>query len=132
MNEILKKRLLRKLDALPEPQLYQVLDYIEFLESKYAPGRAADPGGLQRFAERVEDRLRARAVIPEVMSGTMRMFGTAGRLLDGLSQAGRGLVEGVEGGLARPAPAPPPRVLEQDPSGEADREDASDTGARGA
>lgn len=100
MNEILRKRLLRKLEVLPEPQLYQVLDYIEFLESKYAPGRAAQPLGIQRFAERVEDRLRARSVLPELMSGTMRVFGTAGRVLEGIGEAGRGLIEGVESGLA--------------------------------
>ena len=109
MNEILRKRLLRKLETLPDMQLYQVLDYIEFLESKYATARAAEPGGLQRFAERMEDRLRARAVLPEVMSGTMKVFGTAGRLLDGISEAGRGIVEGVETGLRtaprKPAPA---------------------------
>lgn len=128
MNEILRKRLLRKLDVLPEAQLYQVLDYIEFLESKYAPGRAQEPGGLQRFAERVEDRLRARSLIPEVMSGAMKVFGTAGRLLDGISEAGRGLVEGVEGGLVRPAGPRPSSPASEDPH----EEESTDAGSRGA
>ena len=124
MNEILRKRLLRKLETLPDAQLYQVLDYIEFLESKYATSRAAEPGGLQRFAERMEDRLRARAVLPEVMSGTMKVFGTAGRLLDGISEAGRGIVEGVETGLRPPAPRRPPAAPE------AERRDAGMDTAR--
>ncbi|HUH13025.1 MAG TPA: DUF2281 domain-containing protein [Longimicrobiales bacterium] len=115
MNEILRKRLLRKLDTLPDAQLYQVLDYIEFLESKYATAKAPDPGGLQRFAERMEDRLRARSVLPEVMSGTMKVFGTAGRLLDGISEAGRGIVEGVETGLRAPPAAPPPSTAARPP-----------------
>ena len=34
MNEILQERLRRKLDTLPDEKAYQVLDYIEFLESK--------------------------------------------------------------------------------------------------
>ena len=29
MNEILRDRLLRKLDALPDDKAYQVLDYVE-------------------------------------------------------------------------------------------------------
>ena len=53
MHDVMRKRLWRKLEALPEEQLYQVLDYIEFLESKYAPGAAAEPGSLQRFAGHV-------------------------------------------------------------------------------
>jgi len=37
MNDILRERLIRKLDTLPEEKIYQILDYIDFLESKYAP-----------------------------------------------------------------------------------------------
>ncbi len=37
MNDILRERLVRKLDTLPEEKIYQILDYIDFLESKYAP-----------------------------------------------------------------------------------------------
>ena len=36
MNDILRERMLRKLETLSEERAYQVLDYIEFLESKYA------------------------------------------------------------------------------------------------
>jgi|SRR5690606_35368370 len=89
MHDVMRKRLWRKLEALPEEQLYQVLDYIEFLEAKYAPGAASAPGGLQRFAERVEDRMRARALAPRVMGGTMTLLGAAGRLIDGITQTGK-------------------------------------------
>src|SRR5690606_41280311 len=89
MLDIMRKRLWRKLEALPDEQLYQVLDFIEFLESKYAPGAAAEPGGLQRFAQRVEDRMRARAVSPRVMGGAMTPLGAARRGLDGIAQTGR-------------------------------------------
>ena len=34
MNQILRDRLQRKLEVLSEEKAYQVLDYIEFLESK--------------------------------------------------------------------------------------------------
>ena len=40
MNEQLKQRIMRRLETLADERGYQVLDYVEFLESKYA-SRAA-------------------------------------------------------------------------------------------
>jgi hypothetical protein len=53
MNDILRERLIRKLDTLPEEKIYQILDYIDFLESKYAPKPSTAPNPLKRFAEGV-------------------------------------------------------------------------------
>ena len=89
MHEILRDRLMRKLNVLPEAQLYQVLDYIEFLESKYAPGRARRPDSLQRFAERLEDGMRMRNVAPRVISGTVGLMGTARKVVQGVADAGK-------------------------------------------
>ena len=36
MNDLLKQRLTRLLEALDDEKCYQVLDYIEFRNSKYA------------------------------------------------------------------------------------------------
>ena len=36
MHDALRQRLIRKIESLPDEQVYQILDYIEFLESKYA------------------------------------------------------------------------------------------------
>ena len=33
MNDILRERLIRKLESLSEDRIYQILDYIDFLES---------------------------------------------------------------------------------------------------
>jgi hypothetical protein len=45
MNAYLRDKLLQKLETLSDERGYQVLDYVEFLESKYAerqvPGTAA-------------------------------------------------------------------------------------------
>ncbi|HSM37015.1 MAG TPA: hypothetical protein VK837_11505 [Longimicrobiales bacterium] len=101
MHEILRKRILRRLEALPEGKLYQILDYIEFVESRYGEP-SAPPTGLQSFAERLEDRMRARSVVPSVMSGTMKVFGAAGKVLDEVSSVGRGFVEGIGEGLGPP------------------------------
>ncbi|HEY8468536.1 MAG TPA: DUF2281 domain-containing protein [Longimicrobiales bacterium] len=109
MHDVMRKRLLRKLEALPEAQLYQVLDFIEFLEAKYAPGVAPEPTGLQRFAERVEDRMRARAISPRVMGGAMALLGAAGRVLDGIAQTGRELFGGGPPAAKPEPPAEGPR-----------------------
>ena len=36
MNDVLAERIRRKLEILSDEQAYQVLDYVEFLESRYA------------------------------------------------------------------------------------------------
>src|SRR2546426_11729468 len=87
MNEILLERLRRKLEALPEERAYQVLDYIEFLESKYAERPAGAPG-FQKVAETLEDTLRAGRGPVRIIKGTMDAVGKAGKFLEGLAAAG--------------------------------------------
>jgi hypothetical protein len=96
MHDALRERLWRRLEVLPEAQLYQVLDYIEFLESKYAPGRSAPPSALQKFAERLEDGMRLRNVAPQVISGTVGLMGTAQKVIRGVSDAGRELLDAID------------------------------------
>jgi hypothetical protein len=91
MEDVTRKRIMRMLEQLPEEQLYQVLDYIEFLELKYARQAGRKPDAFQRFAERVEDQLRVRSVAPKAMKGTMRIMSTAGRVLEGVRELGQDL-----------------------------------------
>ena len=42
MNEHLRDRILRKLETLSDERGYQVLDYVEFLESRYAERAVAE------------------------------------------------------------------------------------------
>lgn len=118
MDDITRERVWRKLQVLPDAQLFQVLDYIEFLEAKYAPRRATEPTGIQRFAERLQDRLRGRSVAPEYITGAVGILGMARRAVEtgrevvsGVVQTGLGVVdEVVEAGrelLSEPAPAHP-------------------------
>lgn len=95
MEEVTRKRIVRMLERLPEEQLYQVLDYIEFLELKYARAAARKPDAFQEFAERVEDQLRVRSLAPKAMKGTMRLMSGAGRVLDGVRDIGKGLTEPI-------------------------------------
>jgi len=96
VNDVLAERVRRKLDAMPDEQAYQVLDYIEFLESKYAPGRSLPPSALQKFAERLEDGMRLRNVAPKVISGTVGLMGTANKMIQGVQDAGRELLKGLD------------------------------------
>jgi len=91
MNEILRERLLRKLETLPDDKAYLVLDYVEFLESKYAE-RPAGAAPFQRVAETLEDTLRAGRVPVNIIKGTMDAVGKAGKLLERVA-AGKAAVE---------------------------------------
>ncbi len=104
MHDILRERLWRNLEALPEDKLYQVLDYIEFLASKYnrEPVRAGSP--FQRFGDRLQDHLRMNGVGLGVIRGTLEAVGTADRVMSDLADAGRTILRGVEEGL-KPRPS---------------------------
>jgi hypothetical protein len=92
MHDVLKERVWRTLQTLPQDQVYQVLDFMEFLEAKYAKEQARQPDALQKFAERLEDGLRVRSVAPRVISGTVGLLGTARRVLRTVSDAGRDII----------------------------------------
>ncbi len=92
MEEVTRKRIMRKLEELPEEQLYQVLDYIEFLAVKYARETGRKPDAFQQFAERLEDQMRVRSLAPKAMKGTMKVMSTAGKVMDGVRELGKDLV----------------------------------------
>lgn len=94
MNDLLWERLKRKLETLPDDKAYQVLDYIEFLESKYVDRPAGAPA-FQKVAETLEDTLRAGRVPVNIITGTMDAVGKAGKFLEGLAAAGKAAVEEV-------------------------------------
>jgi hypothetical protein len=89
MHDVLRQRVLRRLESLPEAQIYQVLDYIEFLESKYARSIQVEASGLQRFAEGLEDRLRKKAMSPHTLREAFQLIAAADRVLSSVSNAGR-------------------------------------------
>jgi len=92
VNDVLAERIRRRLDALSDEQAYQILDYVEFLESKYAQ-RAAGAPAFQKVAETLEDTLRAGRVPLNIIRGTMDTVGKAGKFLEGLAAAGKAAVE---------------------------------------
>lgn len=106
MHDVLRDRVMRHLEALPEAQLYQALDYIEFMSSKYNRS-VRQPGGIQRFGEVLEDKMRQQGLAFGTIRGALSVVGTAGKVVSGITDAGRSVVREVEN-LVAPAPEPPP------------------------
>ena len=120
MNEFMKERLLRRLESLSDERLYQVLDYIEFLESKYAEHQAAPPNVFQRFAEGVEDTLRAGRVSASTVSQAMDLMGKAMGVLSGVAAAGKSVASDI---VSKEAP----RAAKPSETDQADQADKADT-----
>ena len=93
MHDILRERLMRKIESLPEEQVYQMLDYIEFLEAKYGSGADEETSGIRRFAEAMEDKLRKTSVSPAKLREAFQLLSAADRVLSNVSSAGRKLIE---------------------------------------
>jgi hypothetical protein len=116
VHETLRKRILRRLEALPEAKLYQALDYIEFLESQYARAAPAEgASGLQRLAERLEDGLRKRTLSPASLREAFQLIAAADRVLATVTEAGKDILFGLQGsepraaGVDSPSAATPPQ-----------------------
>ena len=110
MNDLLKQRILRALDTLPDDRAYQVLDFVEFLESRYAE-RQRPTGFLAKITETVEDTMRAGKLPIQAISGTMGLMDSATKVMKGLAAAGQAVVdEAINVAQAPPSrPAPRPR-----------------------
>lgn len=109
MNEILRKEIWRKLESLPDDKAYQVLDYINYLQSQYG---AADSqtGGFQKFGEIFQETMRKRKVPAAALKETMKVMGAADRVLGAFRDAGREFLVELEGG--KPEPGAPDRKSE--------------------
>jgi hypothetical protein len=86
VNPYVRDRIHRKLETLSDERLYQVLDYVEFLEARYAEKPVTPVNVLQRFAEGVEDKLRAGGVAVSTISETMGLLNRAVGVLNGVAQ----------------------------------------------
>ena len=95
MNEHLRDRILRKLDSLSDERGYQVLDYAEFLESKYAERQSPQANVFTRLTESVEDKLRAGRVSATVIAETMGFMNRASGVLNSAMAAGKSVADGA-------------------------------------
>ncbi|HYC50873.1 MAG TPA: hypothetical protein VEB19_07195 [Gemmatimonadaceae bacterium] len=93
MNEHLRERINRKLDTLSDERGYQILDYIEFLDSKYAERQQGN--AFTKFTEAVEDRLRAGKVSASAIAETMGLLNKAANVLNGAVAAGKSVATDI-------------------------------------
>lgn len=107
MNDALKQRIARRLDALTDERGYQVLDYLEFLESKYAQ-RATPDNIFAKMTETVEDVMRAGKIPVKAISGTMGLMDSAGKVMKGVAAAARAVVDEAVQAAQGPTEVPPP------------------------
>jgi hypothetical protein len=109
MNDLLKQRIARLLENLSDERGYEILDYIEFLDSKYA--ERSRPGGIfARLTETVEDTMRAGKLPIQAISGTMGLMDSAAKVMKGLAAAGQAVVEeAVKVVEPSPKPVEPPK-----------------------
>jgi hypothetical protein len=92
MNDLLKQRITRLLENLDDEKAYQVLDYAEFLTSKY--GQRTQPEGLfAKITATVENTMRAGKLPVQAITGTMTLMDSAAKVMKGLAAAGQAVVE---------------------------------------
>jgi hypothetical protein len=101
VNPYVRERIQRKLDTLADDRLYQVLDYVEFLETKYAERAASPVNVFQRFAEGVEDKLRVGGVAVGTITETMGLLNRAAGLLSGVAQSAMSVTTDVVNAASR-------------------------------
>jgi hypothetical protein len=91
MNEHLRDRILRKLETLSDERGYQVLDYVEFLESRYAERTSPNASAFTRFTEAIEDKLRAGKVSASAIAETVGFMNRAASVLNNAVETGKNM-----------------------------------------
>src|SRR4029078_1383402 len=113
MNEHLRDRILRKLETLSDERGYHVLDYVEFLESRYAERPSPNASVFTRFTEAIEDKLRAGKVSASAIAETVGFMNRAANVLNNAVETGKNMASEVvntRGPVSKsgPPPQPPP------------------------
>lgn len=108
MNDTLKQRIVRRLESMSDERGYQILDYVEFLESKYAE-RVAPTNLFARMTETVEDVMRAGKIPVRAISGTIGIMDSATKVMKG-SRRRRKRWSTKPFPRRKPSPAPSPAI----------------------
>jgi len=137
MNEHLRDRILRKLETLSDDRGYQVLDYVEFLESKYAQRASPGASTFTRFTEAIEDQLRAGRVSATAIAETVGFMNRAANVLNSALETGKSmaseLVSSARSGppaASSSAPATPPATPDSASSPARDIQDPGGSGEK--
>jgi hypothetical protein len=110
MNEHLRDRILRKLETLSDERGYQVLDYVEFIESRYGEHEAPSASTFTRFTEAIEDKLRAGRVSASAIAETVGFMNRAASVLNDALATGKNMANELVNQTRpnAPPPGPPP------------------------
>ena len=106
MNEQLMQRIQRRLETLTDERGYQILDYVEFLESKYA-SRAAPSNLFAKISEGIEDTMRAARLPIKAIKGTTGLMDSAGKVMKGVAAAAQSVVDEALQAAESTRPLPP-------------------------
>lgn len=107
MKDHLKERIIRSIESLSDERGYQLLDYVEFLESKYGE-RGSPTGILAQISDTVTDTMRAGKLPLDAISGTAKIFGGASKVMTGLASAAQAVVDETSRALSTPAKSATP------------------------
>jgi hypothetical protein len=114
MNPYVRDRINRKLETLSDERLYQILDYVEFLESKYAEKPAPVTNVFQKFTDGVEDTLRAGGLAAGTVVEAVGFLNKAMGVLNNVAQTTKTVAtdvvstaKTVADQIGAPPPAPP-------------------------
>jgi hypothetical protein len=106
MHDHLRERINRKLDTLSDERAYQVLDYIEFLDSRYGQRTTTTPNttAFAKLTDAVEDTLRTGRVPAATIAETVGLMNKAASAITGAYQA----TKAAATELVNTPPSPPP------------------------
>jgi len=131
MNEHLRDRILRKLETLSDERGYQVLDYVEFLESRYAERTSPNASVFTRFTEAIEDKLRAGKVSASAIAETVGFMNRAASVLNNAVETGKNMATELVN-TARPGSQAGPQTPPSTPtSASSPAHDIKDPGGSG-
>ncbi len=95
MNENLKTTIDQKLDGMTDETARQLLDYIEYLESKFNRSMR-ERTTLERIAENVEGTLRSNPIGEAAIKGTGGIIDAAGSVARGVAAAGQAVFDEIQ------------------------------------
>jgi len=95
MNENLKTTLIQKLDGMTDETGRQLLDYIEYLESKFNRSDR-ERSTLERIAENVEGTLRSSKIGEAAVKGTGGIIDAAGNVARSVAAAGQAVIDELQ------------------------------------
>lgn len=91
----LRERILRQLDTLSDEKGYAVLDYVEFVATRYGTKETSAASLFSRFTDGIEDTMRAGKLSASAISQTMGLLNQAVGVLGGVAAAGKSVANDI-------------------------------------